>query len=67
MVESALDHVALLEKENFYDIKISLKASDIPRTVDAYRMLSERVDYPLHVGITEAGTLSRALRNPLLV
>jgi (E)-4-hydroxy-3-methylbut-2-enyl-diphosphate synthase len=57
MVESALGHIALLEKENFYDIKISLKASDIPRTVDAYRMLSERVDYPLHVGITEAGTL----------
>src|SRR5208283_2765995 len=57
MVESALGHIALLEKENFYEIKISLKASDIPRTVDAYRMLSERVDYPLHVGITEAGTL----------
>ncbi len=57
MVESALGHVALLEKENFHDIKISLKASDIPRTVDAYRMLAERVDYPLHVGITEAGTL----------
>jgi len=57
MVESALGHIALLEKESFYDIKISLKASDIPRTVDAYRMLSERVDYPLHVGITEAGTL----------
>jgi (E)-4-hydroxy-3-methylbut-2-enyl-diphosphate synthase len=57
MVESALGHVALLERENFYDIKISLKASDVPRTVDAYRMLADRVDYPLHVGITEAGTL----------
>ena len=57
MVESALGHVALLERENFHDIKISLKASDVPRTVEAYRMLAERVNYPLHVGITEAGTL----------
>jgi (E)-4-hydroxy-3-methylbut-2-enyl-diphosphate synthase len=57
MVESALNHVRLLERENFRLIKISLKASDVGRTVDAYRMLSEQVDYPLHVGITEAGTL----------
>ncbi len=57
MVESALRHAALLEREGFYLIKISLKASDIHRTVDAYRLLSERVDYPLHVGVTEAGTL----------
>ena len=57
MVESALEHVAILERENFHLIKISLKASDVSRTVDAYRILSERVDYPLHVGITEAGTL----------
>jgi (E)-4-hydroxy-3-methylbut-2-enyl-diphosphate synthase len=57
MVESALGHIGLLEKENFRLIKVSLKASDVPRTVDAYRMLSEKVDYPLHVGITEAGTL----------
>jgi (E)-4-hydroxy-3-methylbut-2-enyl-diphosphate synthase len=57
MVESALNHVALLEKENFRLIKISLKASDVPRTIDAYRLLSQRVEYPLHVGITEAGTL----------
>ena len=57
MVESALEHIALLERENFHLIKISLKASDVSRTVDAYRILSERVDYPLHVGITEAGTL----------
>ena len=57
MVESALNHVAMLEKENFDLIKISLKASDVVRTVDAYRMLADRVDYPLHVGITEAGTL----------
>jgi (E)-4-hydroxy-3-methylbut-2-enyl-diphosphate synthase len=57
MVESALGHVALLERENFHNIKISLKASDVARTVDAYRMLACRVNYPLHVGITEAGTL----------
>ena len=57
MVESALNHVALLEKEGFGLIKISLKASDVMRTVDAYRLLSRRVDYPLHVGVTEAGTL----------
>ena len=57
MVESALHHVAILEREQFHLIKISLKASDVPRTVDAYGKLSDRVDYPLHVGITEAGTL----------
>lgn len=57
MVESALGHVGILERENFHLIKISLKASDVGRTVDAYRALSRRVDYPLHVGITEAGTL----------
>lgn len=57
MVESALSHIAILEKEGFYDIKISLKATDVPRSIDAYRMLADRVDYPLHIGITEAGTL----------
>ncbi|MCW7753229.1 flavodoxin-dependent (E)-4-hydroxy-3-methylbut-2-enyl-diphosphate synthase [Desulfobotulus sp. H1] len=57
MVESALGHVAILEKLGFGDIKISLKASDVPRTVAAYRLLSNRCDYPLHVGVTEAGGL----------
>jgi (E)-4-hydroxy-3-methylbut-2-enyl-diphosphate synthase len=57
MVESALGHVALLEKAGFHAIKISLKASDVLRTVEAYRQLAERVDYPLHVGVTEAGSL----------
>jgi (E)-4-hydroxy-3-methylbut-2-enyl-diphosphate synthase len=57
MVESALGHVAILEKQNFHYIKISLKASDVGRTIDAYRLLADRVEYPLHVGITEAGTL----------
>ena len=57
MVESALEHIAILEREHFHLIKVSLKASDVSRTVEAYSLLSQRVDYPLHVGITEAGTL----------
>ncbi len=56
MVESALRHIAILEELGFNDIKVSLKASDVPRTVEAYRLLSQKVDYPLHLGITEAGT-----------
>ena len=57
MVESALGHIRLLEDQGFDLIKVSLKASDITRTVAAYRLLAERVDYPLHVGVTEAGTV----------
>jgi len=57
MVESALRHVRLLEDCGFTRIKISLKASDIPRTVEAYRLLAGKVDYPFHAGITEAGRL----------
>ncbi len=57
MVESALGHVALLEAQDFEAIKISLKASDVPRTVEAYRLMADRTDYPLHVGVTEAGSL----------
>jgi len=57
MVESALRHVSLLEDLDFRLIKISLKASDIPRTLEAYRLLAGRVDYPFHAGITEAGRL----------
>src|SRR6185369_17270063 len=56
MVESALGHVRILEDIGYDQIKISLKASDVPKTVEAYRLLSLRVDYPLHIGITEAGT-----------
>jgi (E)-4-hydroxy-3-methylbut-2-enyl-diphosphate synthase len=56
MVESALGHVRILEELNYPEIKISLKASDVMRTVEAYRLLASRVDYPLHIGITEAGT-----------
>lgn len=57
MVESALGHVRILEELGYDQIKISLKASDVPKTVDAYRLLATRVDYPLHIGITEAGTI----------
>jgi (E)-4-hydroxy-3-methylbut-2-enyl-diphosphate synthase len=57
MVESALGHVALLERRNFHAIKISLKSSSVLDTIAAYQLLSARVDYPLHIGVTEAGTL----------
>lgn len=56
MVESALRHVRILEEIGYEQIKISLKASDVMKTVAAYRLLSAKVDYPLHIGITEAGT-----------
>lgn len=59
MVQSAMKHIKILEELGFKDIVISLKASDIERTVEAYRELSEKVDYPLHVGVTEAGTKFR--------
>jgi (E)-4-hydroxy-3-methylbut-2-enyl-diphosphate synthase len=56
MVESALKNIKILEKYNFYDMVISLKASDVARTVEAYKILAGKVYYPLHIGITEAGT-----------
>ena len=56
MVESALWHIKFLEDLDFFDIKVSLKASDVIRTVEAYRMLRPLVDYPFHLGVTEAGT-----------
>ncbi len=59
MVESAMRHIKILEKLKFRDIVISLKASDIERTVESYKFLSRKVDYPLHLGITEAGTIFR--------
>jgi (E)-4-hydroxy-3-methylbut-2-enyl-diphosphate synthase len=57
MVESAKDEVHWLEDEGFFDIKVSLKASDVPTAVRAYRLAAKAFDYPLHLGITEAGTL----------
>lgn len=57
LVESALGHVRILEEENFKDIVISVKASKATNTIKAYQLLAEQTDYPLHVGVTEAGTL----------
>ncbi|WP_136525923.1 flavodoxin-dependent (E)-4-hydroxy-3-methylbut-2-enyl-diphosphate synthase [Geomonas ferrireducens] len=57
MVESALGHVRILEDLNYREIKISIKVSDVLRTLEAYRLLSNAVDYPLHIGVTEAGTV----------
>ena len=59
MVESALGHVAILEECGFDDIVVSMKASDVDRTVEAYRLFTRRAPYPLHIGITEAGTSFR--------
>ncbi|OQB14229.1 MAG: 4-hydroxy-3-methylbut-2-en-1-yl diphosphate synthase [Firmicutes bacterium ADurb.Bin193] len=56
MVESAFFHINLLNEFGFDDIVISLKASDVAKTVEAYRLMSKRADYPLHIGVTEAGT-----------
>lgn len=56
MVESALSHVRLLEQADFNDIVISIKASHVPTMLTAYRLLAEQVQYPLHLGVTEAGT-----------
>jgi (E)-4-hydroxy-3-methylbut-2-enyl-diphosphate synthase len=57
MVESALSQVALLESVGFHNIKVSLKASDVGRTLAAYRLMAEKGDLPLHLGVTEAGGL----------
>ncbi len=56
MVESAKTHIEILNKYDFDDIVVSLKASDVPMTIKAYRLMSETFDYPLHLGVTEAGT-----------
>ncbi len=61
LVESALMHVGILEEMGFTDMKLSLKASSVPLTIAAYRLISQKVDYPLHIGITEAGTTERGL------
>ena len=55
LVESALGHARMLEKAGFYDIVLSMKSSDVKLTIDAYRLAHEKCDYPLHLGVTEAG------------
>ncbi len=61
LVESAMGHVRLLEKHDFNNIVISIKSSNVPRMMEAYRLLSEECDYPLHIGVTEAGTYRMGL------
>ena len=56
LVESALRHVRILEDFDFFDIKISVKSTDVRKMIKAYRLLSEQTEYPLHLGVTEAGT-----------
>ena len=55
LVASALKNIRILEKLNFHDIVISIKSTNVPATIEAYRLLSKKTDHPLHVGITEAG------------
>ena len=57
LVESALDKVAMLEKYDFHDMVVSIKSSDVLMCAEAYRLVADKIDYPLHVGITEAGTV----------
>ncbi len=57
LVESAFGHIALLEQYDFHDICVSLKSSSVATTMAAYRLMSEKSDYPLHLGVTETGTL----------
>ena len=57
MVESAFGHIRLLEKFDFSDICVSLKSSSVPAAMRAYQLMSQQSDYPLHIGVTEAGTV----------
>lgn len=59
LVESALRHVEILEELNFYDTAISVKSSDVREMIECYRLISKKVDYPLHIGVTESGTIKR--------
>ena len=61
MVESALKHIQILEELDFDLIKVSLKSSDVLTTIEAYRLMAEKCEYPLHLGVTEAGTLKNGL------
>ena len=57
MVKSAMNHIKILEDNDFHLIKVSLKSSDVMTTINAYRMIYDKIPYPLHLGVTEAGTL----------
>lgn len=56
MLKSATEHILLLERQHFYDIVLSMKASTVPMMVESYRQIAQKTDYPLHLGVTEAGT-----------
>lgn len=60
LVESALEHVKILESLDFHDIVISIKSSNVNEMIESYRLMSNKVDYPLHLGVTEAGTIFQA-------
>ena len=61
-----LRHVKILEEVGFYDIVISIKSSDVPMMIKAYRLMSEKCDYPLHLGVTESGTVFRGTIKSIL-
>lgn len=61
MVESAMKHIQILEDLDFDKIKVSLKSSEVLTTIEAYRLMAQKVEYPLHLGVTEAGTLKGGL------
>ena len=61
MIESAQKHIDILEKLDFHDICLSFKSSNVPMTIEAYRLAAEKWDYPLHLGLTEAGTKDYSL------
>ncbi len=61
MVQSAIRHIIILEQCDFYNIKVSLKANSVPLTIEAYRLLASQYNYPLHIGITEAGTIKSGI------
>lgn len=61
MVESAMKHIQILEDLDFDKIKVSLKSSDVLTTIEAYRLMAQKIEYPLHLGVTEAGTLKGGL------
>lgn len=61
LIESALKHVDILERFNFNQIKISIKASEVPLMIEVYRKLAEKIEYPLHLGVTEAGSINTGI------
>ena len=67
LVESAIRNIRILEDMNFSNLKVSVKSSDVFLSVEAYRQLSRQIDYPLHLGITEAGVSSQGVSNLQLV